>query len=130
VPYHLVLVEEEVPYPTNQVPPKGDPRHAEAFRRLRRRSPADGSPWPLRLPTRAPAADSLIGRRVVVRRVDDDRTWRDIRNYRAVSPIVPAQRDATEQMVRVLDEASWYSVPGDISVPAATGVEAFRVWAE
>jgi hypothetical protein len=125
----LVLVEEEVPYPTDQLPPEGDPRHADAVHRLRR-TPTDGSPWPLRLPNRAAGADSLIGRRVVIRRVHDDHTWGDVRNYRAVSPIVPAQRDANEQMVRVIDEASWYATPGDTSLPAATGLEAFRVWVE
>lgn len=129
LPYELVLVEEEVPYPIDRVPPEGDPRHADAVRILRR-TPADGSPWPLRLPTRAQAADSLIGRRVVIRRIHDDDTWRDVRNQRAVSPIVAAQRDANEQMVRVVDEASWYAAPGDTSVPTATGLEAFRVWVE
>lgn len=129
VPCELVLVEEEVPYPANLIPPEGDPHREDTLQRLRR-TPADGSPWPLRLPTRAHAADSLVGRRVVIRRVHDDHTWRDTRNYRAVSPIVPAQRDANEQMVRVIDEASWYSTPGDTTVPTATGLEAFRVWVE
>jgi hypothetical protein len=129
VPHDYVLVEEEVPYPEQQVPPEGDSRHAEAMSRLRR-APADGSRWPLRLPTRTQAADSLIGRRVVIRRVNDDRTRRDLRNYRAVSPIVPAQRDPNEQMVRVIDEASSYFAPGDTSVPAVMGLEAFRVWIE
>ena len=105
-----------MPYPADQLPPEGDPRHAEALSRLRR-TPADGSPWPLRLPTRAQAADSLVGRRVVIRRVHDDRTWRDVRNYRAVSPIVPAQRDPNEQMVRVIDEASWYAAPATPASP-------------
>ena len=91
-------------------------------------APADCSPWPLRPPTRAQAADSLIGRRVVIRRVNEVRTWRDLRNYRAVSPIVAAQRDPNEQMVRVIDEASWYSAPGNSSIPAVLGLEAFRVW--
>lgn len=129
VPCELVLVEEEVPYPADRVPPEGDPRHPDALQRVRR-APAAGSPWPLRLPTRAQAADSLIGRRVVIRRLDDDNTWRDVRNHRAVSPIVPAQRDVNEQMVRVVDEASWYAAPGDTSGPTATGLEAFRVWVE
>jgi hypothetical protein len=128
VPCELVLAEEAVPYPSD-LPPEGDPRHAEALHRLRR-TPADGSPWPLRLPTRAQAADSLVGRRIIIRRLHDDRTWRDVRNYRAVSPIVSAQRDANEQMVRVIDEASWYAAPGDASIPAAMGLEAFRVWVE
>jgi hypothetical protein len=129
VPHDDVLVEEEVPYPDDQVPPEGDPHHAEAMSRLRR-TPADGSRWPLRLPTRALAADSLVGRRIIIRRLHDDRTWRDVRNHRAVSPIVPAQRDANEQMVRVIDEASWYAAPGDTSIPAVMGIEAFRVWVE
>lgn len=129
VPCGYVLVEEEVPFPVDELWPEGDPRHAEALSHLRH-TPAAGSPWPLRLPTRAQVADSLVGRRVVVRRVDDDHTWRDLRNYRAVSPIVPAQRDPNEQMVRVIDEASWYAAPGDVSIPAVMGLEAFRVWVE
>jgi hypothetical protein len=129
VPCGLVLVEEEVPYPSDQLPPEGDTRHDEALSRLRR-TPAAGSRWPHRLPSRAQAADSLVGRRVVVRRVNDNGTWQDLRNYRAVSPIVSAQRDANDQMVRVIDEASWYAAPGDTSVPTVMGVEAFRVWTE
>jgi hypothetical protein len=129
VPTDHVLVEEEVPYPVDELPPDADPHHADALRRLRR-TPAPGSPWPLRLPTRAQDADSLIGRRVVIRKVAADRTWRDVRNYRAVSTIVPAQRDPSEQMVRVIDEASWHSSYADNSAPAAMGIEAFRVWVE
>jgi hypothetical protein len=129
VPFRYVLVEEEVPYPSDELPPESDPGHGEALSRLRR-TPAAGSPWPLRLPTRAVAADSLVGRRVVVRRVEDDRTWHDLRNYRAVSPVVPAQRDANEQMIRVIDEASWYAAPADASIPTAIGVEAVRLWIE
>ena len=33
-------------------------------------------------------------------------------------------------MVRVIDEASWYASPGDTSIPAVMGIEAFRVWVE
>lgn len=129
VPAEFVLVEEEVRYPTDQLPTDDDPHHHDVLSRLRR-TPADGSPWPLRIPTRAPSGDSLVGRRVIVRRVLDDGTWRDVRNHRAVSPIVPAQRDPSEQMVRVIDEASWYAAPGDATIPPVTGVEAFRVWLE
>jgi hypothetical protein len=129
VPIDRVMVEEEVPYPSDALPPEGDWRRVEVLRRLRR-TPADGSPWPLRIPTRCSDADSLIGRRVLVRRVAPDGTWRDLRDHRAVSPIVASQRDSDEQMVRVLDEASWYSGWADPTTPAARTTEAVSIWVE
>jgi hypothetical protein len=129
VPFAKVMVEEEVPYPVDALPPETDRAYDEALRLLRR-TPAEGSPWPLRLPTRAQYADALVGRRVVVRLPSSDGTWRDIRNHRAVSPIVPSQRDPNEQMVRFLDEASWYSGWADPTTPMATGTDAVCVWVE
>ena len=128
VPIDLVLVEEEVPYPVDALPPN-DWSYAEALRRLRR-TPAEGSPWPLRLPTRSQYADALVGRRIITRKVARDGSWRDIRNYRAVSPVVPAVRDGNEMLIRITDEASWYSSWADGAAPMARGHEAVYLWVE